>query len=86
MERCAIIGGIGFTCGVDTRHSGAQGVEEVRVELASLGARAEEVEVARFPHTHTLRLELDRQEARIFSDTWSIREMLYQAGLTDLRE
>ena len=85
MERCAIIGGIGFTCGVDTRYPGAQGVE-VCVELASLGARAEEVEVVRFPHTYTLRLELDRQEARIFSDTWSIREMLYQASLTDLRE
>lgn len=72
--------------GVDTRHPGAQGVEEVRVELASLSARVEEVEVVRFPHAYTLHLELDRQEACIFSDTWSIREMHYQASLTDLRE
>lgn len=72
--------------GVDTRHPGAQNGEEVRAELQSLGARWKEVEAVRFPHSYTLRLELDRYEGRVFSDTWSVPEALYQASLADLRD
>lgn len=72
--------------GVETRHPGAQSDEELRAELGSLGARIEEVDVVRFPHLSTLRTELDRYEARVFSNTWSIPETIYQASLADLRD
>ena len=72
--------------GVDTGHPGAQSDEELRDELGSLGARLKEVEVVRFPHAYAPRIELDRYEARVFSDTWSVPEALYQASLADLRD
>lgn len=72
--------------GFDTSHPGAQSGEEVRAELESLGARWREVEAVRFPHVYTLRSELDRYEGRIFSDTWSVPEALYQDSLTELRD
>lgn len=74
------------TQGVDTRHPGAQSDDELRIELRSMGAHLKEVEVVRFPHVYTLRIELDRYEARIFSDTWSVPEEVYQASLADLRD
>lgn len=70
----------------DTRHPGAQSDEELRGELQSIGAHLKEVEVVRFPHVYTLRIELERYETRVFSDTWSVPEALYQASLADLRE
>ena len=72
--------------GVDTRHPGARSDEELRAELGSLGARLKEVEVVRFPHSTTPRTELDRYEARVFSNTWSVPEAIYQASLADLRD
>jgi ubiquinone/menaquinone biosynthesis C-methylase UbiE len=73
------------TQGVDTRHPGAPSTEEIQDELRSLGARLKEVEVARFSHPFTLRAELDRFASRVFSDTWSVPESLYQASLEELR-
>ena len=73
------------TQGVDTRHPGARSEEELRTELQSLGARLQEVEAVRFPHIYTLRTELNRYETRIFSDTWSVPEVVYQASLAELR-
>lgn len=70
---------------VDTRHPGAQSEEEIRNELGSLDARLKEVEVVRFPHSYTLRAELDRFESRVYSDTWFVPEPLYQASLAELR-
>jgi len=70
--------------GVNTDHPGARNVD-VNAELALLGAKLEEVEVVRFPHIYTLRDELDRFANRIFSDTWSVEESIYQASLEDLR-
>ena len=70
--------------GVDTRHPGAHD-DELREELRSMGARLKEVEVVRFPHVYTLRSVLERYEARVFSNTWSVPEALYQASLADLR-
>jgi SAM-dependent methyltransferase len=72
--------------GVETGHIGAQSLEETRAELESLGAHWKEVEAVRFPHVYTLRAQLDRYEARIFSDTWSVPEALYQASVADLRD
>jgi len=63
--------------GIDTGHPGAQSKDVLRRELRSIGARLKEVEVVRFPHVYTSRIELDRYEARVFSDTWSIPEALY---------
>jgi len=73
------------TQGVDTRHPGAQSGEEVQAELQSLGARLKEVEVARSSTSYTLRSELDRYVRRVFSDTWSVAELVYQASLAELR-
>ena len=72
--------------GYEIRHPGAQTEEEVRAELRSMKAGLREVEVVRFPHIYTLRIELDRYQDRVFSDTWSVPEELYQASLADLRE
>jgi len=71
--------------GLDTGHPGAQSDDELRGELRSLGARLKEVEVVRFPHLFTLRTELGRYEARVYSDTWSVPEALFQVSLDDLR-
>ncbi|MGB7874599.1 MAG: class I SAM-dependent methyltransferase [Anaerolineales bacterium] len=72
--------------GLDTGHPGAQSDDELRTELESLGARLKEVEVVRFPHVFTLRVELERYESRVYSDTWPVPEALFQASLADLRK
>ena len=71
---------------VNTRQPGAQSGEEVRAELRLLGAHLIEVEVVRFSFPFSLRAELERYASRVFSDTWSVTEPLYQASLEDLRE
>jgi len=71
--------------GVDTRHPGAQSDDEYQAEFQLLGAHTKEVEVVRFSHAYNLRIELDRYEARVFSDTWSVPEALYRASLADLQ-
>jgi len=71
--------------GVNTRHPGAQSTEEVQDELKSMGARLKEVEAVRFSIPFTLRAELDRYASRLFSDTWSVPEAIYQASLDELR-
>jgi len=70
--------------GINTDHPGARNVE-VNAELRLLGANLDEVEAVRFSHTYTLRDELDRFANRIFSDTWSVDESIYQLSLEDLR-
>lgn len=74
------------TQGMEIRHPGAQDQEEIRAELRGMGARWTEVEVIRFPHRFTLRLELDRYARRVFSNTWSVPDDLYQASLKDLKD
>jgi len=73
------------TQNVDTRSPGAQSGEDVKAELQALGAHLKEVEVVRFPHIYNVRTELDRYTNRIFSDTWSVPEPIYQASLAELR-
>ncbi|MGB7876181.1 MAG: hypothetical protein WBL25_17495, partial [Anaerolineales bacterium] len=72
--------------GFDTGHPGARSDDELRGDLRSWGARLEEVEVVRFPHIYTLRIELERYETRVYSDTWPVPEALFQASLADLRK
>lgn len=72
--------------GVDTRHPGVQTGEEQKAELEALGARLEEVEVIRFSLSSSVRSELDRYAGHVFSDTWSVPEVVYQASLAELRE
>jgi len=71
--------------GMDIRHPGAQNDGETCVELQSMGARIEEVEVVRYTHRFTLRVLLELYANRVFSDTWSVPEALYQESLTALR-
>jgi ubiquinone/menaquinone biosynthesis C-methylase UbiE len=71
--------------GIDTQQPGAQTVEDIHSELRSMAASWKEVEAARFPHTYTLRSELERYEARTSSNTWSVPEAPYQESLIDLR-
>ncbi len=73
------------TQNVDIRNPGAQSGEDVKAELQALGAHLKEVEAVRFPHTYNLRSELDRYVRRVFSDTWSVPEPVYQASLAELR-
>ena len=71
--------------GVDVRHPGAQSGEELKNEFRILGARLKEVEVVRFAHTYTLGEELNRYESRVYSETWSVPDAIYQASLAELR-
>lgn len=70
---------------VDSRHPGIQSNEDVPGKLQSMGARLEQVEAIRYPLTYTLRAELDRFQNRVYSDTWSIPDKLYQASLEELQ-
>jgi ubiquinone/menaquinone biosynthesis C-methylase UbiE len=72
--------------GADTRHPGSQNKEETHAELLSMGASLKEVEAVRFALPFTLRGELDRYASRVFSDTWSVPDELYQASLDELRD
>jgi ubiquinone/menaquinone biosynthesis C-methylase UbiE len=73
------------TNGVEINHPGAQDEEQVRAELRRMGAHWKEVEVVRFTDRYSLHLQLERYAGRVFSDTWSIPEDLYQASLDELR-
>ena len=42
------------------------------------------MEVVRFQHDYNVRTELDRYQRRVFSDTWSVPEAIYQASLSEL--
>ena len=71
--------------GVSVEHPGANSLEEIHAELASLGANWEEVDVIHFRHTYTLREELDRFARRISSQTWSVPDVIFQASMEELR-
>ena len=71
--------------GVDGRHPGAQARQDLLQELQHVASSLVEVEVARFTHDYTLRDELERFEARVYSDTWSVPNAIYAASLAELR-
>ena len=72
--------------GFDARHPGVQGRDELLAELNTMGAYLTQVEAVRFSHNFTLREELDRFEARVYSDTWPIPDDIFAATATHLRE
>jgi ubiquinone/menaquinone biosynthesis C-methylase UbiE len=73
------------TQGVNAQLTGVKSNAESLRELQSLGARLTEVEVIRYPHTFTLREELERFAARVYSDAWDIPDAIYDASLKELR-
>lgn len=50
-----------------------------------MGATLTEVEAVRFPDSFSLREELERFEARVYSDTWDIPDAIYKASVKELR-
>ena len=73
------------TQGIDVRNPGMQGHEEFLEELQSLGAQLTEVEVLRYPLLFTLREELERFAKRIYSDSWEIPDVIFEASIEELR-
>jgi len=71
--------------GVDAEHPGARDFKDVQEELRSMGATLREVEAVRFADSFTLREELDRFAARIYSYTWHIPDAIYEQSIKELR-
>jgi ubiquinone/menaquinone biosynthesis C-methylase UbiE len=64
---------------------GVRNSQELHNELRSLGAELSEVEVVRFDMPFTLRGELERFEARVYSDAWHIPDDIHRASMAALR-
>jgi ubiquinone/menaquinone biosynthesis C-methylase UbiE len=71
--------------GVQIYQPGVRDYQEFLNELKSLGAELSEVEVVRFTLPFTLREELERFTARVYSDAWHIPDDVHQASLEELR-
>jgi hypothetical protein len=71
--------------GVDAGHPGVRDQAQLLEELRSLGAELTEVEAVRFTDSFNLREELDRFESRIYSETWDLPEMIFNASIKALR-
>jgi hypothetical protein len=65
--------------------TGVQRNAEALPELQSLGAHLTEVEVIRYPLTFTLREELERFAARVYSDAWEVPEAIFEISMEELR-
>src|SRR5688572_3381607 len=72
--------------GIDVRHPGVQNRTELLQELQMMGASLMEVEAVRCTHTYTLAEELERYETRVYSDTWKIPDVIFEASVQELRE
>lgn len=73
------------TQGFNAYNPGLQDQAEFVRELGSMGADVREVEVLRYPLTFTLREELERFAARIYSDSWDIPNPVFDASIEELR-
>ena len=73
------------TQGFNAYNPGLQDQTEFVRELGSMGAQSREVEVLRYPLTFTLREELERFAARIYSDSWEIPNPVFDASVRELR-
>jgi ubiquinone/menaquinone biosynthesis C-methylase UbiE len=71
--------------GVDAYLTGVQSNKESLPELQSLGAHLTEVEVIRYPLTFTLREELERFAARVYSDAWEVPVAIFETSMEELR-
>ena len=71
--------------GVEVRQPGVQYRTEFREELRRMNASMTEIEVVRYPHTYTLREELQRYETRVYSDLWNIPDDIFEESIPQLR-
>lgn len=70
--------------GVKIHQPGIRDFDVFLQELRSLGAHLSEVDVMHFPHRFTLREELDRFVARVYSDAWDIPDAVHEASVQEL--
>lgn len=70
--------------GVKIYQPGVRDHQPVVDELSSQGAHLTEVEVVRFALPYTLREELGRFTARVYSDAWHIPNDVFEASLQEL--
>jgi len=70
--------------GVQIFQPGVRDFQEFLNELKSLGADLSEIEVMRFPNRFTLQEELDRFNARVYSDAWHIPDDVYEASMQEV--
>jgi SAM-dependent methyltransferase len=73
------------TQGFNAHNPGLHDQAELAQELRSMGAHLKEVEVVRYPLTFTLREELDRFGARIYSDSWDLPNPVFDASIQELQ-
>jgi ubiquinone/menaquinone biosynthesis C-methylase UbiE len=71
--------------GVDAGPIGLRDHTEFLAELRSLGADFSEIEAVRFPNPFHLLQELERFEARVYSETWDIPDDVFEASVKELR-
>jgi len=73
------------TQGFNAYNPGLRDQDQFVRELGSMGADVREVEVLRYPLTFTLREEMERFAARIYSDSWDIPNPVFDASIQELR-
>jgi ubiquinone/menaquinone biosynthesis C-methylase UbiE len=71
--------------GVKIHQPGVRDHQVFLKELKSLGVRLEEVEVVRYSLSYTLREELGRYNARVYSDAWQLPDEVHAASMRELR-
>lgn len=71
--------------GAPIHRPGVQDDQMFLEELKSIGAKLSEVEVVRYSRTYTLREEMERFRARVFSDAWDIPDDVYEASMRELQ-
>ena len=71
--------------GADWRRPGVQSRAELVDELERMGARAEEVTVARTVHGVEPQSVIDHLASRVFSETWAVPEDVFQVTIDELR-
>jgi ubiquinone/menaquinone biosynthesis C-methylase UbiE len=71
--------------GAEWRRPGVQSREELLDQLERMGARAEEVTVARSVHGVEPRSVIDHLASRVFSETWAVPEDVFQVTIAELR-
>ena len=72
--------------GLEHTHPGVQSQAALLEEIQLMNGEVREVEAARFSHPYTLREEIGRFEARVYSDSWAVPDDIFEASLEKLRE
>ena len=71
--------------GIDAGHPGARERADLLQELRTLGADLTEIEAIRFIDSFNLREELERFRSRVYSETWDLPDILFDASMNELR-